>query len=110
MRQYGNHGPWVSPPNVKSVFNDDKIECNQLNFAQLISKDSTTARLITYQVETLSTVRNCDSLDAMDCDAIDRRESDKSTIIAKYTGEKNFRIQERADGLVISKFCSLSVS
>jgi hypothetical protein len=45
-------------------WNDDKIKCKQLNFAELTQKSSEEAFIFTYLKDTLSTVMDCDYLDS----------------------------------------------
>jgi len=86
---------WVS---IKgSVFNDDKIACKQINYAELIKKGLFTAQLTTFQSETLSTVHRCEGPSlSYSCSDPAKRETDdaKSTIITKYSGEDYFKSYE----------------
>ena len=61
-----------------SYLNDDKIACKQFNFAEIVHKGADRAYVMTYQKETLGTIRRCGEVDGsttangtkIECDSV----------------------------------------
>jgi hypothetical protein len=65
--------------------NDNKIQCKQLNFGEIVSKTETAAYIKTFQKETLGTVLGCNELNARGgCNGIREGSENLSTILYKY--------------------------
>jgi len=85
-----------------SYFNDDKIRCKQMNFAEIYKKDATVGYVTTFQKETYSTVRRCKdpSLgeigEEWDCDQNGVRQGldSHSTVLRKSDGKLHFKTTE----------------
>jgi len=113
--------PEVKRKGVVEVFNDDKIGCKQINYAELKTKQSATAYLTTFQKETLTTSYICDGFQhpvtgattvgfnrvnyeswqngrTYDCQDFRESSDDKSTIIGKADLSKHFRTTEHEFG------------
>jgi hypothetical protein len=64
------------------LWNDDKVHCKQINFAEVIQKAPSEAYILTFQKQTLSTVYNCTKLYEIGgkdtCDSTKIREAPES--------------------------------
>jgi hypothetical protein len=98
----GNGYKKASGVDGDSVFNDNKVRCKQLNFAEIYKKAEDAGYVATYQKETYSRVMNCvdPSLGIIgkdwDCDHANVRQapSSVSTVIPKYDNELHFIQQQ----------------
>jgi hypothetical protein len=101
-------GKMVKADGLKGIsyFNDDKVRCKQLNFAEIYKKDASEGYVVTYQKETYSSVKRCETLPPTtktDCNHPDIRQAPDtvSTIVPKAdaleTGKYHFPTKESFD-------------